>query len=139
MGRLGVRAETWQMPSAKHVRLALAGIGVIVVAVFFLFVDLGGTVSGWLHPASAIVIAVWAAPFLLYVGAVRSGAASVLGGLGLDAALLWALISLFRDTHSTAGIGLFVIPMLIASLAALIVAVDSLCRRWGPRSRGSAS
>lgn len=122
------------MLSAKHVRLTLAGVGVVVVGVFFFFVDLGGTVAGSLHPARAIVIAMWAAPFLLYVGAVRSWVTSILGGLGLDAAVLLALILLFRDTHSTAGIGVLTLPMLIALLAATIVVVDFLCQRWRQRS-----
>ncbi len=111
----------------------MAAVGVGVVTVFVLFVDLGGTVAGSISPFSAVVIGIWTLPCVLYVVAVRSWVASVLGGLAMNAAVLVALVSLFRDTHSTAGIGLLTLPFLLALLAALMGALDSLGRRWARR------
>ncbi len=133
MGRPGASRDSREMRPARYVRLGLAAVGVGVVTVFVLFVDLGGTVSGSLNPLSAFVIAIWALPFVLYVVGVRSSVASVLGGLGLNAAVLAALVSLFRNTHSTAGIGLLTLPLLLAVLAALMGALDSLGRRGARR------
>ncbi len=133
MGRPRASRDSRHMGAARYVRLGLGGVGVGVVTVFLLFVDLGGTVAGSLDPVNAIVIAIWALPFVVYVVAVRSSVASVLGGLGLNAAALIVLVSLFRDTHSTAGIGLLTLPMLLALLAALVAALDSLGRKWARR------
>ncbi|HEX2275088.1 MAG TPA: hypothetical protein VHG90_14560 [Acidimicrobiales bacterium] len=123
--------------TADRIRLAFAGVGVAVVSVFFLFVDLGGTVEGSPSPLSAIPIAIWALPLLLYVRAVTSRIASAAGGLALNALVVWALVALFRDTHSTSGIGVLTLPMLLGLVAALIVVLDSVSHRWARRSPGS--
>ncbi len=133
MGRPGASRDSRHLRLARYVRLGMAVVGMGVVTVFVLFVDLGGTVAGSLNPFSAVVIAIWALPVVLYVVAVRSPVASVLGGLGLNAAMLVALVSLFRDTHSTAGIGLLTLPLLLALLAAAVGALDCLGRRWARR------
>ena len=88
MGRPGASGDSRHMRPAGYVRLGMAAVGVGVVTVFVLFVDLGGTVAGSLNPLSAVVIAIWTLPCVLYVVAVRSSVASVLGGLGLNAAML---------------------------------------------------
>ncbi|MCA1703602.1 MAG: hypothetical protein LC808_10245 [Actinobacteria bacterium] len=79
----------------------------------------------------------WALPLLLYIRAVTSRVASVAGGLALDLLLVWALVALFRDTHSTAGIGVLTLPMLLALVATLVAVLDLGSQRWARRSPGS--
>jgi len=60
---------------------------------------------------------------------------------GLLAATAASLVTLFRDTHSTAGIGVITIPMLLYPLAVGVLAIDRLisARRAGePVLRGFA-
>ena len=106
---------------------------------FFLFVDLGGTVTGRLHPASLIAAAAWAGPLWIYGCAVRTRPAAVGGGAVLVGATAAFLVAVFRDTHSTAGIGVVTVPMLLYPLAVGVLAIDRLLfarRSGGPVLRG---
>ena len=112
---------------SQRIRLASALVGLVATASFFLIVDLGGTVTGNLSPRAAIAVAIWMVPFAVYLFGVRSRSASLVGGLILVGAVLWALIALFRDRQSTAGIGVITLPFLCTLVAGLVVAVD---RGW---------
>lgn len=93
---------------------------------FFTFVDLGGTLSGIIHPASLFAGALWAGPLWLYAGLVRTRPGALIGGGSLLAATTGFLVALFRTTGSTAGIGVFTIPMVLYPLAVAVLAVDRL-------------
>jgi hypothetical protein len=121
--------------------LAVAAAGSVLVLAFFLFVDLGGPVTGTVHAASLVAAVVWAGPFWVYARMVRTPAISLCGGAALLAATTALLVALFRDTHSTAGIGVATIPMFLYPLAAGVLAIDRLlfARRTGePLLRGFA-
>lgn len=105
---------------------AVAAVGSAVALAFFMFVDIGGTLSGIVHPASLFAAAVWAGPLWLYAGLVRTRAGALSGGVVLLAAITWFLVALFRSTGSTAGIGVFTIPMVLYPLAVAVLAVDRL-------------
>lgn len=100
--------------------------GSVLVLGFFLFVDLGGTVTGTVHPFSLVAAAIWAGPFWLYARLVRTRSGALLGGAVVLGATAAFLVPLFRNTHSTAGIGIITIPMLMYPIAAAVLAVDRL-------------
>lgn len=114
------------------VRPAVAAVGSAVALGFFMFVDLGGTLNGAIHPWSLFAAAIWAGPLWLYAGLVRTRAGALSGGLVLLAATTGFLIALFRSTGSTAGIGVFTLPMVLYPLAAAVLAADRLL--FGQRS-----
>jgi hypothetical protein len=118
---------------SQRIRRAFAVAGLLLSAVFFLFVDLGGTVSGNFSPRAPMAIAIWMVPFVVYLLGVRSRHASLLGGLILLGASTWALVALFGDAHSTAGIGVITLPLLLTFLAAVVVSVDWACAPREPR------
>ena len=127
-------------PSAgRIVRVPLAvpfwAAGSVLVFVFFLFVDLGGTVSGSVHPVLAAIALVWSGPFFLYGVLVRTRLVAVLGGTALLAATAGFLVALFRDQHSTAGLGLLTIPFWLYLGALVVLVVDRLIssKRMGER------
>lgn len=119
----------------------VAVVGSVLVLAFFLFVDLGGTVSGTVHLASLVAATVWAGPFWIHARMVRTRTVALAGGVGLLVATTGCLVALFRDTHSTAGIGVGTFPVLLYPLATGVLAVDRLlvARRTGePALRGFA-
>lgn len=122
---------------------AVAGAGVPLV--FLTVVDLGGTVSGTKHPISFILAAVWAGPAILHATLVRGAAASLAGGPVLLVATILALESVWSTTSSTvgplqantvgpvrvdipttAGIGLFSLPVLLYSATGASIGLDQL-------------
>lgn len=124
---------------AATVAMVVAAAGSVLALVFFLFVDLGGTVDGAVHPLSLVAAAVWAGPLWIYARLVRTRPAAVVGGAVLLGATAAFLVSLFRDTNSTAAIGVITIPILMYPLAAGVLAIDRLltARRAGePVLRG---
>jgi len=121
--------------------LVVAAAGSLLVLAFFLFVDLGGTFTGTVHATSLVAAVVWAGPFWVYARMVRTRAISLCGGAALLAATTALLVVLFRDTHSTAGIGIATIPMFLYPLTAGALAIDRLlfARHTGePLLRGFA-
>lgn len=108
------------------VRPAAAAVGSAVALGFFMFVDLGGTITGTIHPWSLVAAAIWAGPLWLHAALVRTRAGALIGGLVLLAATTGFLITLFRSTGSTAGIGVFTLPMVLYPLAAAVLAADRL-------------
>ena len=129
MGRSKVARPSF--PSILSAVVAAGGSAVVLV--FFLFVDLGGTIEGTAGPAALVVTAIWAGPLWIYARGVRTTAASVAGGAVLLATTVAFLVSVFRDTHSTAAIGLVTVPALTYPLAVAVLAVDRLlsARREG--------
>lgn len=124
---------------AATVAMVVAAAGSVLALVFFLFVDLGGTVDGAVHLLSLVAAAVWAGPLWIYARPVRTRPAAVVGGAVLLGATAAFLVSLFRDTNSTAAIGVITIPILMYPLAAGVLAIDRLltARRAGePVLRG---
>lgn len=115
---------------ARWLALAFATVGSAVNLAFFMFVDLGGTVSGMIHPLSPVAAAIWAGPFWIYAFLVRTRAGALIGGAGLLAATAGFLVAMFRSTGSTAGIGIFTLPMLLYPLAAALLAMDRLLSGW---------
>lgn len=132
---------TRQSPLVESFARVVAATGSALAGAFFLFVNLGGTVRGTVHPASLVAAAVWAGPCWIYARIVRTRSIALAGGAGLLAATAGFLVSLFRNTHSTAGIGVITIPMLLYPLAVGMLAIDRLviARRTGePALRGFA-
>ncbi len=107
----------------------MAAAGSTLVLGFFLFVDLGGMVTGLIHPFSLVAAALWAGPFWLYAFLVRTRTGALITGAVLLAATTGFLVALFRTTHSTAGIGIFTIPTLLYPLGAVVLAIDWLVLR----------
>lgn len=120
-------------PRARQRGFVVAAVGSAVVLAFFLFVDLGGTVTGTLHPLSLLAAAFWAGPSWVCALVVRTRTAALLGGLVLTAVTTAFLVALFRDTHSTAGVGVLTIPVILYALAAAVLAVDRLASLRGSR------
>lgn len=113
------------------IRIGLGAAATSVVAFFMLVgVDLGGTITG----GNFVFFVIWCAPIVLYVVGVRSRLVSLIGGTALVVALLVLLLLLFRDTSSTAGIGVFALPLAIATATGLVVGAEALWRD-GQRSQ----
>jgi hypothetical protein len=121
---------------ARWLGLGVAAVGSTLILVFFLFVDLGGTVTGVIHPVSFAMSAAWAVPFWIYALLVRSWEGALVGGAGLLATTTAFLISMFSNTSSTSGIGIITIPIaFLYPLAGAALAVDWLfCRYREDRS-----
>ena len=105
--------------------------GCALVTVFFLAVDLGGTVAGAPDPYFGLAALIWSGPFLIYAASVRTRTIAVVGGLTLLTATAAFLIALFRDQGSTAGIGVMTIPLLLYPGSLLVLAVDTLVAARG--------
>ncbi|HEV2123363.1 MAG TPA: hypothetical protein VGW38_11395 [Chloroflexota bacterium] len=101
-----------------------------LVAAFMLFgvgrglggtlATLGTSVTGY----EVVIFVIWCIPVAIYAAFVRSRLVAVSGGIALVVALLVALVALFRDTHSTAGIGVFTLPGLLNFVSAAVVGLD---------------
>jgi hypothetical protein len=116
---------------ARWLGLAVAAVGSTLVLVFFLFVDLGGTMTGVIHPVNFAVSAAWAVPFWIYALLVRSWEGALVGGAGLLATTTAFLVSMFSSTSSTSAIGIVTIPIaFLYPLAGVALAVDWLFCRY---------
>lgn len=63
-------------------------------------------------------------PFAVYLLGVRTRVLSLAGGILLFAGSLWALIALFGNDGSTAGVGVLTLPFLLTVVAVLVVIAD---------------
>lgn len=111
-------------PLARRVALVVGATGSVLAVAFFVFVDLGGTVRGTRHPGSLAAAALWAGPSWIHARCVRTPAVALAGGATLLAATVAALLAVFHDTHSTAGVGVVAFPILLYPLAGGVLAVD---------------
>lgn len=120
-------------------RRATLVLGVGVVAVFMLFVNLGGVVYGVPHPASFQMILVWSGPFIIFWLIPRTRTATLVLALLLLPATVLALVTLFRDQHSTAGLRHLFWPQYLYAGTGLIVGADRVAalRRWRAPSNAS--
>lgn len=115
---------------ARWLGLAVAAVGSTLVLVFFLFVDLGGTMTGVIHPVTFAVSAAWAVPFWIYALLVRSWQGALVGGAGLPATTTAFLVSMFSSTarHQVSASSRSRSPSLYP-LAGVALAVDwPFCR-----------
>lgn len=122
------------MKRSIYLRIAIGLISVLVAASFFLFIDLGGTVSGALNPWSLVFIALWVSPFYLFLRHVQGSKTTLFGGAALLAGEVWGLVEMFRSGHSTSSIASVVVPGLILIPAALVfLAIDGSISNLSPR------
>lgn len=123
------------MVRAGTVRACFSLVAAGLVAAFMLFgvgSGLGGTVamgSTSVTGYEVVIFVIWCMPIVIYAAFVRSRLMAVSGGIALVVALLVALVALFRDTHSTAGIGLFTLPGLLNFVSTAVVGID-FAWRW---------
>lgn len=110
-----------RLRESPQARIAIGVASLLVNAIFFLFVDLGGTITGALHPGAALYIVLWTFPLFVFLKLVRDLRFAVLGGLGLLSITALFLIDLFQDEHSTAGIGAGLVPFMVLLPAAVIL------------------
>ncbi len=116
--------------SARWVGLGAAVVGQALALAFFLFVDLGGTMQGVIHPLSFVAAAAWAGPLWIYAFSVRTPEGALVGGAALLAATTGFLVSMSRSTSSTSAIGVITIPMLLYPLAVILATIDRLVGDW---------
>ncbi len=95
----------------------------LVVAAYWLFVDYGNTVHGDISLRSFLLIAMWSAPAYLAINSFKEVATK---SIATSLALLLVTISLqglFSDSHSTAGAGVILYPVvfLLAAVVARVV------------------
>ena len=108
---------------ASVIRTCAVLVGVALVIYVFqtrvgVLMDVRGAVGWGLTP-------LWMVPYAIFWLRVRSLLMSFVGGLVLIAATSAYLLSLYEDEHSTAGIGLLVIPGYLSLLSVALGYVDS--------------
>lgn len=96
---------------------------------FWLFVNLGGTIHGIASPFALLYIAVWAGPFFLLAKQIRTGLVSVFASAILLVATFGLLVPLFRTSSSTAGIGALFGPIYLFGGVALVIPIDRTLER----------
>lgn len=116
--------------------MAFGVAGLLIYLIFVSFVDLGGTVSGSVHPASILLALWWIGPMAVVWFLAKEPATAAIGGVAYLCASVVALVAVFQDEHSTAAIGLLTIPTLFyLASAALIFAEWAMTTRREHRAR----
>jgi len=114
--------------------LAIATFGSLVVFALFLTVDIVSmTPPPENSPNLPIWAAIWSAPMFVYAALVRTRWMAVHGGLGLLAATVARLLTMFATDDVTVTIGLMVYPPMLCAGGLVALGIDRmvLARRAG--------
>ncbi|MDZ7734572.1 MAG: hypothetical protein U5R31_17145 [Acidimicrobiia bacterium] len=114
---------------ARQIVTGLAAVDLVVTLVFLLAVDLGGTVSGTIHPVSVLFALWWVSPMVLLLVFAREAVTAAMGGAVLLAMSVGYLVAIFQDEHSTAAIGFATVPILMYVVAGVTGGVGWLVLR----------